>query len=408
MNALFPRPLVALLLAPLSPAGLALPHSDVDLVKAPHEGFRPQAVVDAAGVLHVVQSKLSRRGDLFYVRRAPGDSGFSEPIAVNTTPGTVASFDMAVGGNGRVHVLMRTNPKYSKLALPDKTEIGFFDLKYMLYARLADDGKHFERERNLAGPTIGFEGMGAILADEEDGVLAFWHGQLEPEFDEPSRRIFRVRSTDGGRTFSRPAAVEIDAVGACQCCSLAGSLGAGDDVFLAFRNSTEVRGTSTKDSYLLSSTDGGATFHATLLEPWELAGCPGSRGALAFVASRPWVAWRTRADLHFARVASEGASRELAPVARTRGVNARSPVVVGNEEGEVLCAWVETGGPQARGGGNLAWQVFDADGRALSPKRILRGAVSKGWGAPTAAARPDGSFVILYDGPADPAAGAGR
>ena len=408
MNALLPRPLAALLLAALLPAGPALAHSDVDLVKAPHEGFRPQAVVDADGMLHVVQSKFSQRGDLFYVRRGPGASEFSDPIAVNTTPDIVASFDMAVGANGRVHVLMRTNPKYSKLAMPAEAEIGFFDLKYMLYARLADDGQHFEQERNLAGPTIGFEGMGTILADENDGVLAFWHGQLTPEFDEPSRQIFRVRSTDGGRTFSEPAAVETDAVGACQCCSLAGDLGAGDDIFLTFRNSTEVRGTWRKDSYLLTSTDGGATFRATLLEPWELAGCPGSRGALASVASGPWVAWRTRADLHFARVASEGASRELAAVASTSGVSARFPVVIGNEKGEVLCAWVETGGPQARGGGDLAWQVFDANGRALSEKRILCGAVSQGWGAPTAAARPDGSFVILYDGPADPAASTGR
>ena len=117
---------------------------------------------------------------------------------------------------------------------PDDEKIGFFDLKYMLYARSNDAGDAFEPVRNLAGSTIGFEGVGTILVDDADRVLAFWHGQYVPKFNEPSRTIFRALSIDGGRTFGAPEVVRTDVVGACQCCGVAGTLGEKDEVVLAF------------------------------------------------------------------------------------------------------------------------------------------------------------------------------
>ena len=77
-------PFVCLLLAASGGA------QSVTLIRAPHDGFRPRAVLDDDGVLHVVQGRKGSRGDLFYLRRAPGGAEFSEPMPVYTTPGVVA------------------------------------------------------------------------------------------------------------------------------------------------------------------------------------------------------------------------------------------------------------------------------------------------------------------------------
>lgn len=367
---------------------------NVSTVPAPSEGFRPQAVLDAEGVLHVVQGVRGHWGDCVYVRRPAGATAFSAPILVTETQGIAAGFDMAVGAGGRVHVLMRTTPKYSKLMDPDDEKVGFFDLKYMLYARLNDAGDAFEPARNLAGDTIGFEGPGAILADGAGRVLAFWHGQLVPKFNEPSRAVFRALSTDGGRTFGAPEEVRTSVVGACQCCGVAGALGAKDEVLLAYRGSimNDDR-THTKDSYVLASSDLGRTFEGTLLEPWEMAGCPGSLGALAHGPGGAFVAWRTRSTVHFAKV---GATDR--PLLSTRAGNARMPAIVCNSKGQVLFVWAVTGAPGTKGAGDVAWQVFDVEGNPISLRGTLKNGVASGWGAPAAYAEPDGDFVILYDG----------
>lgn len=381
-------------------AGSAPAQSQVTATKAPQDGFRPRAVMDPSGVLHVVQASQTSRVDLVYLRREPGAESFSEPVPVNTTPGIVAAFDMAVGAQGRVHVLMRTNPKYSKLHMPEDQKVGFFDLKYMLYARLNDAGDAFERERNLAGPTIGFEGVGTILANGKDRVLAFWHGQLIPKFDEPSRQIYRALSTDGGKSFSEPEAVTSNVVGACQCCPLSGHWSLDGTIALAFRNSTvNDDDKHTKDSYVMLSKDLGRTFEGTLLDPWEMAGCPGSLGSVTTVRAGTFVAWRTRGVVQMARLTPEGTPLVARnPVFPRKQVNTRVPVLVSNHRGEILFLWVETGGPKAQGGGHIGWKVYDRDGQAvLSQGRVRQGVASR-WGSPTAYAKPDGSFEILYDG----------
>ena len=61
----------------------------VEVVKTPNGGIQPQAVIDAAGTLHLVYFKgKPSAGDLFYQRRLPGQSAWSEPLRVNTQPGS--------------------------------------------------------------------------------------------------------------------------------------------------------------------------------------------------------------------------------------------------------------------------------------------------------------------------------
>ncbi len=74
-------------------------------------------------------------------------------------------------------------------------------------------------------------------------------------------------------------------------------------------------------------------------------------------------------------------------------------MVVANSKGQVLFAWAEATGPaQFQQGGDLAWQIYDKDAKPISKKQVLPASVAK-WSAAAAYARPNGDFVMFYDGP---------
>src|SRR6266705_2014279 len=83
----------------------------VKLLAAPDSGIQPQAAMDAKGVVHLIYFKGDpKAGDIFYVRREPGQNEFSKPLPVNSQAhtamamGTIRGAQLAVGKNGRVHV----------------------------------------------------------------------------------------------------------------------------------------------------------------------------------------------------------------------------------------------------------------------------------------------------------------
>jgi hypothetical protein len=361
---------------------------EVSTVKLPAIAHRPQVAVDARGTVHLVFGHREKRGDLLYVRYDEAKKEFSRPIRINSTPGCAAAFNMAVGRNGRVHVLIRPNAQYSKdrLGRPPK----FNDLRYLLYCRLSDDGTVFEKERDLSGATFGFEGVGAILADGKGTVQVYWHGLSRPG-REPTRRLFVVRSEDEGQTFTRPEPIRNKVTGACACCSMQGIVGADGKLYLAYRNALPG---GNKDSYLLMSGDQGKTFAALRLEPWPDAGCPGSTYSLNSTRAGVFVAWDTLGKVSFARV-DESVKPITAP---TGGKKSRSPVVVGNARGQILFAWSEAKNlGQFRDGADLAWRLYDKDGKPLTGKQVLPASIAR-WSFPAVYAKSNGDFVIFHDG----------
>src|SRR5437588_598136 len=95
------------LLLPLAP--VTAPR--VVVQQTPFEGIQPQTVVDRDGVLHLIYfTGDPAHGDLYYVRRRPGQSTFSSPIRVNSEPatvhvvGSIRGGQLAIGRRGWVHV----------------------------------------------------------------------------------------------------------------------------------------------------------------------------------------------------------------------------------------------------------------------------------------------------------------
>src|SRR6185369_17622731 len=71
----------------------------VTLMQTPEGGIQPQAAVDSQGVVHLIYFKGNpQAGDLFYVKLEPGKQRFSDPIRVNSQPGSVIAVGTIRGG----------------------------------------------------------------------------------------------------------------------------------------------------------------------------------------------------------------------------------------------------------------------------------------------------------------------
>ncbi|HMC66179.1 MAG TPA: hypothetical protein VKI65_14680 [Gemmataceae bacterium] len=237
--------------------------SNVTLLRVPNGGIQPQAVVDAKGTLHLIYFKgEAGGGDLFYVRRQPGQERFSAPIRVNSqldsaiATGTIRGGQIALGKAGRVHIAWNGSGK-------DKRAEG------MLYARLNDSGTAFEEQRNLMRDTEILDGGGSVAADASGNVYVVWHALKKgSERGEEHRQVWVARSADEGKSFAKEAPAWTEATGACGCCGLRAFADSNGSVYVLYRSAkAEVN----RDVYLLASKK-GTSFEGALVHKWKVPG----------------------------------------------------------------------------------------------------------------------------------------
>src|SRR5579863_1668433 len=116
----------------------------VRLLRVPQGGIQPQAATGDRGTLHLIYfAGDPKNGDIFYVTSRDGGASFSQPLRVNSQPGsaialgTIRGAQVALGRRGRIHVAWNgsqmaepkgpMNPDYHQSGSP------------MLYTRLNDD-----------------------------------------------------------------------------------------------------------------------------------------------------------------------------------------------------------------------------------------------------------------------------
>jgi len=144
--------------------------------------------------------------------------------------------------------------------------------------------------------------------------------------------------------------------------------------------------------FLLESTDQGRTFRGSRVQPWEIGACPMTSMSFASTASSVFGAWETAGQVYFGAIDST-AARIPTPIAAPGEAGARKhPRLALNTTNDVLFVWTE-GTAWARGGA-VAWQVFDASGRATGIKGTAQGIPVWSFAAPIALS--DGRFAILY------------
>lgn len=349
-----------------------------EVLRVPADGAQPAVAVDAESVVHLVYFRAGessqrvplwkRKGDLWHVTRAAEAKEWSAPVRVNAKDDGCSRIGfprIALAADGRVHVAWVT-----------------MEPRGMWHARSNGDG--FEEERNLlAEGTVGIENGPAVTADAAGRVFVVWH--QGPFQDEAKREVVIAVSDDGGATFAPPRRISPEDVGVCSCCGLDALADARAGLWVSFRGSVD--GVH-RDMYLLESRDGGKTFGARVLEPWDQAGCPTSLTGFADTARGAWVTWENGGRVSCADVAGEHAVVRVP--ASDAGVQKHSCLAV-NEKGEMLVAWADvTTKPFRR---RLAWQMFDAQGE---PGARGGGAELDNASDPAVAARPDGSFVLVY------------
>lgn len=361
----------------------------VTLERTPDGGIQPQAAVDEKGTLHLIYFKgAPGAGDIFYVRRQARADNFSNPVRVNSRPGSaiamgsVRGAHLALGRGGRVHIAWMG----SKAAEPKA--IG--DAAPMLYTRMNDEGTAFEPQRNVVQYATGLDGGGSVAADQAGNVYVAWHAGEEAQGDK-ARQVFVAVSGDDGKTFEREAPASGIEKGACGCCGMRAFAGSDGTLHILYRAATNG---IDRDMYLLTSEDKGASFKISRVHEWRLEACPMSTAAIGEVGNGVRVAWETNGQIYYtgASALTPSAGSRLISAAPGDGVRRKHPAMVMNSRGEMLLIWTEKTGWQK--GGALRWQIFDRDGRPAANTGSAEGVPV--WSLVTAYVRPDGGFTIIY------------
>jgi hypothetical protein len=410
--------LLATLLICLSSGSAQGREPKVTRASVPDGGIHPQVQIDARGRVHLIYFKGEpRHGDIFYARSDDGGASFTPPLRVNSHPdsaiiiGTIRGPHLAIGQNDRPHVAWmgsdRAEPKIGK-AVP------------MLYTRLNDAGDAFEPQRNVIQNHPGLDGGGSVAADRNGNVYVAWHapehanggghgdghGHGEPEVshkggetgharpsghgeDEEDRQVWIARSRDDGTTFEPEVAAIPKKTGVCGCCGLNVAAAENGRVFVTFRSATA---TVNRDIHVLASKDFGKTFEIAVVDPWKVGKCVMSTTAFALRGNDVLAAWETEEQVHLGVI--PGKAAPTAPLPMPGPAKGRKhPSVAANARGEYVVAWTEGAGWNK--GGDVVWQVFDAQGRPV-PGQAGRFEGLSPWSLPSVYAAPDNSFRVVF------------
>jgi hypothetical protein len=326
-------------------------------------GLKPiKAQAGADGAIHLVAD--SNAGPQ-YVMSRDGGRTFSAPLSVVEAaarkPGLEFSvWDLAVGGDGRVHVALGTNAW--KLKLP-KDEWGFY------YASLARGAQAFAPVRNLNHkPSEGFSltvGAGGAV------TASFLSG-----------KIYVMMSRDGGVSFSEP--IEPDGSwNPCKCCTTSTAYGADGRLALLYREETD----NDRDMWLaLWDPARGSKPARTRISTtsWKMAACPMTYFTIVPTANGFVAAWPTKGDVFFARLDKDGAVLPPGEI-KTPGKNGMRTGVqaLPAADGATLIAW--------KNNDVLGWQLYDAKGAPVGGPGSTPSAGSGAAGV----ALPNGKFVLF-------------
>jgi hypothetical protein len=353
--------------------------ANVRLERVPEGGVQPQIASASDGTLHLVYLKGDPRGcDVRHATKKPGAATWSTPRTVNNTPasaiaaGTIRGAQIAIGQDDALHIVWNGVGDH-KRQIPSP----------LLYTRSLDGGGTFEPQRDLRADTQALDGGTSIAASTKGEVFVVWHGA--PAGAEPGeihRRVYVLKSTDNGRSFTPPKVANADDPGVCACCSLKSFITPGGELFTLYR---AARSTSQRDVVLMTSRDGGSTFQHRDVGRWAINACPMSSFSAISDGKHTRGAWEAEGKVFTAPLDAQ--SEALA----VSGDKSRHPALAINTKGETLITWSIGTGWQK--GGQLGWLVLDSSGQPTQTRGTQPGMPV--WAFSAAYAEGE-QFVILY------------
>jgi hypothetical protein len=357
--------------------------------RVPENGVQPQVLVDQAGTIHLVYLRGDPKAcDVMNCRRPAGQADFTSPMRVNSKPGsaiaigTVRGAQLALGRNGRVHIVWNGSEQASSKPSGSAP---------MLYSRLSDAGDTFEPQRDLMTSTTHLDGGGSVAADSQGRVYVVWHGHKKtgPQ-EEIDRGVFVAFSDDEGKTFTPERQVNPTETGVCGCCGLKAFADNKGELGILYRSANLI---GNRDSILLLSTNYGASFTATVLGDWHVSTCPMSTHALGQGPAGLLGIWEKQGQIYFGSpLPGRASSLDPTAAAGNTGNRKHPAFALDRTKGSPLViAWTEGTGWEK--GGSLVWECLDAKGAQLASGRADGVPV---WSFAAAFAEPDGSFTVLY------------
>ncbi len=261
----------------------------------------------------------------------------------------------------------------------------------MLYARLSDDGKAFEPQRNLMMQSYVLDGGGTLAADANGNVFVAWHAIGKDSLKgEDNRKVWVAASRDDGKTFAPEYAVSAN-TGACGCCGMRGFADSKGTIYFLYRAATK---RENRGMVSLYSGDQGKTFQSEQQDNWKITTCPmSSESFAAHPDGGVYGAWENDGQIFFRLIQNPIKLNDPTLFkAPGKGGDRQHPVFAFNKNGEMLLAWAE--GTGWNRGGAVAWQHYDKD---MQPKESgrLAGAIPV-WGLPAVIAEADGRFTIFH------------
>jgi hypothetical protein len=361
----------------------------VRTMRVPDGGIQPQVVVGPSSRVHLIYFKGNDRGDIYYVSSTDGGKTFSKPIRINSTSnsviaaGSVRGAHIALGKDERVHVAWMGDRKQT---------IDGVDAMPMLYTRMNDSGTAFEHERNVISQKVGLDGGGSIAADRMGNVYVTWHAPPTPGAGEQNRTIWIAKSSDNGATFAPEQRAWDEATGACGCCGMRAFADSDGDLFILYRAAKQGMN---RDMYVLEKPAKDQNFSGAKVADWKIGACVMSTAFFAQTKSGVLAAWEAQKQVYFGYLNPAGPKAERITAAPGNGSakNRKHPVLASNSKGDVLLAWTED--TAWAKGGTVAWQVYDADGKAIEEARGKVDGLPV-WSLPAAFADAHGDFVVLY------------
>jgi hypothetical protein len=361
--------------------------AEIHIQKTPDGGVQPRLSVDNSGNVHLLYFKKrlsapsAREGNLYYRQYMAEQKRFGLPIKVSSSAYDIRTYaiaraSMAVGGDGRVHVVWY---------LPR-------DNQYF-YTRSNPERSQFETQRSMVDQFGEGLDAGADIAALGDQVAVVWAaGSLSREYE---RTVYGRISGDSGATFSDELQMGNKELGACACCSLATNFGDENELAVAYRSAIDGIGRHMQALTVEFADEAIQAGHYAELSPlqeWELSACPLSTNDITVDAdANQWLVFETEGRINQLRL---GAELEAMPVAepfiKTRQKN---PAIAINAEGDRLIAWGEA--ISHTRGGRLNMHLFAADGSGKNANFDQEIAIPN-FSFPAVALLPDGDFLVLY------------
>ncbi len=361
--------------------------AEVLLMPTPDQGVQPRLVQDGGGNIHLLYFKkrintpAAREGHLYYAQYNPASGRFGSAVRVSSQAFNMMTFAlaraaMAVGGDGRVHVMWY---------LP--SESAFY------YSRSDTDRIRFETQQSMVSEFVeGIDAGGDVAAFGDQVAIVWGAGDLSHE-DE--RSMYARFSSDNGASFGEEVMIANPELGACACCSLAVAFDSENLAYLAYRSAIDGIG---RHMQLVSVTgfhgESVSTDYLPLqpLQEWEASFCPLSTNDMELnVGEKNLVVFETESRIVVMDINKPESALQVAePFTETRQ---RNPAVAIDQQGAYLVVWGEAISNSR--GGRLNMRLFDADGEPAN-YRLAEEIQIRDYSFPAAASLPNGDFLVLY------------